>query len=94
MSDRAEHTTPETTEKAGGADTESDNAREAIQAMVNEVSREQGGTINAVISGAKGNADKIDLERNEKVHSDPQGFGFELDRDVFGNDHEGDSGEY
>ena len=93
MSDYGEHTTPETTDKAGGADTESDGARDAVQNLVNEIGREQGGTESVYADGSKGNEDGFDLESEDRVNDNPMGNQYELDRDTFGNDHEGDSRE-
>src|SRR3989304_1547507 len=57
-----------------GTDTESDGALEAVQALVNSISRGQGGTESAVVDASKGNVDGFDLDANERVSSDPQGF--------------------
>jgi hypothetical protein len=62
-------------EKAGGADTEPDNAEAAVQGLVDSISREQGGTENVTVDASeKGNGDGFDLNEDERVRSDPQLF--------------------
>lgn len=59
-----------------GDDTFGDGAHAAILGAQREAARSQGGTqlTSADVGSSKGNDDAIDMERSERVNSDPQLF--------------------
>lgn len=75
MDEDAELYGAEAEKASSGSDTESDSACEAVQSLVDQISREQGGTENVTIDASeKGNDDGFDLSQSERVNSDPQNF--------------------